>query len=85
MGSEEKPRLDELVPLRELHTRLGHLFKSRGSAEWAFRQHREEYIAGGAAFEIAGRLLVAPSAFERVTLEIGRRALAQRHGVQVNN
>ena len=77
-------RLDELVLLGELHEhpRLKQLLPSKSSAEWAVRTHRAEYIAGGAVYEIFGRLLAHPGHFERVTLEIGSRTLAQRHGVQ---
>ena len=73
------PRLDELIPMRELQKRLAHIFPSETSLEWHLRQHRKEYIAGGGIFEIAGRLLAHPPTFGRIALEIGQRTLAARH------
>jgi hypothetical protein len=79
------PRINELVPVGELlqtHPRLQRYLPTKGSVEWAVRVHRHDYIAGRALFEIAGRLLVHPARFEHVTLEIGTRTLAARHGVK---
>lgn len=78
-STAEPPRLNELKPLRDAHPELQDLFPTSGSLEWALRQHKSEYVAGRALFMIAGRLLVQPSAFRAVSLQIGHRALAERH------
>jgi hypothetical protein len=76
----DEVKLSELVPLGELLPKLPpNLYGSRGSAEWAYRMHRERFIAGGAVFLIAGRLLVHPPSFARVALEIGAEDPARRH------
>lgn len=80
-SSSAAPRFDELVRPAQLENMVKDLYPTGGSLEWGIRQHKREYIAGGALFEIAGRLLVHPQAFRRVTLEIGNRKLAARHSV----
>lgn len=76
------PRLDELVPVRELQPMLARLFPTQGSLDWELRMHRREYIIGGALYEIAGRLLAHAPTFERIALAIGARKLTERHGLQ---
>jgi hypothetical protein len=71
---------DELVRISGLQAALKDLFPSEGSLQWEIRQYREEYVVGGALFEIAGRLLAHPTNFRRIALEIGARKLAARHG-----
>jgi hypothetical protein len=73
------PQLSELVPMRALQSELAHIFPSQGSLDWEVRQHRSEYISGGAIFEVAGRLLAHPPTFKRIALAIGQRRLATRH------
>jgi hypothetical protein len=80
---DQPPRPDQLVRPRELVEELKDLFPSEGSLEWEIKQHRRDYIAGGALFEIAGRLLAHPQKFRCVALQIGARKLAARHGVVV--
>ena len=84
MAESTAPSIDEFTPLREghTHTRLNRFFSSRNSVEWAWRKHRAEYIAGKAAYEIAGRVVIHPERFERVTLEIGARTLEQRQSTR---
>lgn len=72
--------VDEKAP-RDLHREMKDLFPTPASIEWEIRQHRRDYIAGGALFEIAGRLLADPMTFRRVALQIGAKTLAARHGV----
>lgn len=79
--SGNAPRADELVPLRALQSRLARIFPTQGSMDWEVRNHRREYIAGGALFEIGGRLLAHPPTFERIALELGSKKLAARHSV----
>jgi hypothetical protein len=71
------PALSELRPLRELQRELAHVFPSRGSLDWEVRAHRHEYVAAGAIFEVAGRLMAHPPTFARVALEIGARKVAR--------
>jgi hypothetical protein len=77
--STEEPRISELKSISKAQPELHDLFPTLGSIEWAVKCHKPEYIAGKALFMIAGRLLVHPQAFRRVSLEIGSRALAERH------
>jgi hypothetical protein len=72
-------QLSELVPMRDLQLELANIFPSQGSLDWEVRQHRREYIDGGAIFELAGRLLAHPPTFKRIALAIGQRRLAARH------
>jgi hypothetical protein len=73
-------KLADLVPMAELHSKLPtNLYASQDSVEWAYRVHRAQFIAGGAVFLVAGRLLAYPARFARVALEIGAAALARRH------
>jgi hypothetical protein len=72
-------KLEEFVPMDQLQLKLSNIYQSRGSLEWAWRKHREQFISGGAVFEIAGRLLAHPATFARVALEIGADRLARRH------
>ena len=71
--------LSELVPFRDLQRELARQFPSEASLEWHWRQHRREYVGGGAVFEIAGRLLAHPEKFKQIALRIGQRALTARH------
>jgi hypothetical protein len=75
----DEPRASELKSVSMAHEDLQDLFPTIGSLEWALKQHKADYIAGRALFMIAGRLLLYPAAFRRVSLEIGNRALAKRH------
>jgi len=72
------PALSELRSLRELQHELAHIFPSRGSLDWEVRANRKAYIAAGAIFEIAGRLMAHPATFERTALAIGARKVAER-------
>jgi hypothetical protein len=73
---------DELVRIPALQASVGDLFPSVPSLDWEIRQHRHEYVTGGALFEIAGRLLAHPTIFRRIALEIGAKRLAARHGIE---
>ena len=77
--------LAELVPMREVLTKLPpNLYGSRFGPEWAYRMHRQRFIAAGAVFLInKRRLLVHPQRFARVALEIGAEELTRRHGETV--
>lgn len=44
--------------------------------------HREAFIAAGALYEIAGRLVAHPSTFAQTALRIGSGALAARHATR---
>jgi hypothetical protein len=77
-ANEESP-FGEWKPLRAAHADLKDLFPTLGSLEWATKKHKPEYVAGGALSFLAGRLLLHPPRFRRVSLEIGQRALAERH------
>ena len=73
------PNVGQLVHVSKLHPLVRDLFPTEGSVQWEIRQRKQQYIAGGALFEIAGRLLVWPEVFRRVALEEGARRLAARH------
>lgn len=75
--------VNELCSVRELQSKLATVFPTQGSMDWALRIHKKEYIAGGALFEIGGRLLAHLPTFERLTIEIGAKKLAARHGVEL--
>jgi uncharacterized membrane protein (UPF0136 family) len=77
--SIEEPRISELKQAEETQAELADLFPTVGSMGWFEKQHKRELIAGGALYMIAGRLLRLPSAYRRVALEVGSRALAERH------
>jgi hypothetical protein len=66
-----KPDVAALVSLKDFQASHANVFPSLGSLEWHLRQHRREYVRGRALFEIGGRLLVDPAAFEGVLLELG--------------
>lgn len=78
LAASDAVKLSELVPIGELQRELSNIFASRGSLDWELRVHREQYIAAGAVFEIAGRLLAHPATFRRVALEIGADRLVRR-------
>lgn len=65
--------IDELVAIAELQAQLVNIFPSMGSLEWELRQHRQDYVAGGALFVIGRRLLAHPATFKRIALAIGAR------------
>ena len=77
-AKSQAPALSELRPLDELQRELAHLFPSRGSIDWELRSHRQAYVAAGAIFEIAGRLMAHPDTFKRTALAIGARKIAER-------
>jgi len=81
-ASIAEDRGDQLARISDLQSLIADLFPSRGSLDWEIRQHRSEYIAGGALFEIAGRLLAHPTTFRRIALSIGAKRLAVRHGYE---
>jgi len=72
--------LGELVRLSSLRDDpdIARIFPGEYSLTWQIRQHRAEYIAGGALFEMAGRYFAHPATFKKITLEIGARKLADR-------
>ncbi len=70
--------LRDLVPVRDLQRELANVFPSQGSLDWELRTHRREYVAGGAIFEVAGRLMAHPATFAKVALSIAARKLATR-------
>jgi hypothetical protein len=80
MTPTNDPAFGELVRLNELRTDadIARLFPGEHSLTWEIRQHRAEYVAGGALFVVAGRLLVHPAAFKRIALAIGARAVADQ-------
>jgi hypothetical protein len=61
-----------------LQRELAHIFPSQGSLDWEVRVNRREYVAAGAIFEVAGRLLAHPPTFARTALGIGARKVAAR-------
>jgi catalase (peroxidase I) len=70
--------LGALVRLSELRADpdIARIFPGQHSLTWEIRQHRAEYVAGGALFALAGRLLVNPTAFKKIALAIGARKVA---------
>ncbi len=73
------PPASELVSRQDLQQRLPMLFPSPSSLEWELRQHLDEYISGGAVFQISRRFFFHPPTFERIALSIAaRRAKARR-------
>lgn len=79
---ENGPALGELVPVRDLRqdAEIAQIFPGPGSLDWELRQHRRDYVAAGALFEIAGRLMAHPPTFKKTALAIGARKLAERTG-----
>lgn len=79
-SDNDGPSLGELVPLSKLRgdIEIARIFPGEGSLAWEVRQHRTEYVAGGALFELAGRLLAHPPTFKKIALTIGARRLADR-------
>lgn len=69
-----------LSNLWKWRARNNHLFPSDTSLRWHLRQHRNEYVASGALFEIAGRLACDPPKMEETLRKIGARAAAERDG-----
>ena len=88
MEREEKawPSLGELVPVRTLleDPEVLRVFPGPGALEWELRQHRREYVAAGAIFEIGRRLLAHPATFKRTALLIGMQRLAERIGADAS-
>ena len=62
--------LGELRTLADLQQELSHIFPSIGSITWELRTNRDQYLSGGALFEISGRLMVDPKKFKRIALKI---------------
>jgi hypothetical protein len=75
--NENAPRLTELVTKQKLQEMLAAIFPSENALDWELRQHREAYVAGGAVYQVARRLLFYPPNFERVALDIGRRKVTR--------
>jgi len=70
--------IDALVPLQQYQQGRAHLLPSMESARWYVRQHRAELIDAGATLMVAGRLMVAPAAFDAFVLEQGKRDAVAR-------
>lgn len=55
-----------------------HIFPSAESWRWFLRQHRDELVARGALYFLAGKSLVKPDALSAALEEIGQRLAKAR-------
>ena len=55
-------------------------FPSATSLEWHIRRHKRVLLERGALVFLSGRLLVNPSRFDEVSLELGRQEAVRRGG-----
>jgi hypothetical protein len=74
-------QLEELVPVMALQPPLSNVFPTAGALEWNFRQHKREYLDGGALFQVGQRLMAHPATFKRIALAIAARKAREHLGI----